>query len=65
MNDDEIKKLIGTAEADQAYAGLENIAHQLGAYFRFLLAEDFSRAEALALVRSWQDGILETARRRP
>jgi hypothetical protein len=64
MDENTLRDLLGTAKADQTEAGLRYIAHQLAAYRDALLTKGFTRPEALILVRAWQDGILETARRR-
>ncbi len=42
------------ANVDQAVMGAAEIARAVGAYFNSLLAQGFTRDEALTLTRDWQ-----------
>lgn len=49
------------ASTDQGAASAAVMAELLGAYFRALLSEGFTREEAHVLVGDWQDAVLRRA----
>lgn len=51
-------------DVDQETGPLHELAIKLGAYFRSLMGEGFSRSEALRIVIDYQRSIIRTLRRK-
>lgn len=59
---DDLKKLMMSAETDQAEAGLRNVARLVGVYFAALRKAGIEHDDAIGIVRDWQDHLFEMVR---